>query len=71
MTEAIATNIWRAIGAYGCVGAVVALGVLLGAMSRLDPRAHVAPLGVKLLITPGLIALWPLVVMGLARGPRP
>ena len=71
MTETIATQIWLAIGAYCSVGGVVTLGVLLGAMQRLDPLASTAPLGVKLLIAPGLIALWPLALVRLAQGPRP
>ena len=70
MTEAVATTIWLAVGGYGAVGAVVTLALMLGAMKRLDPLAAAAPLQAKLLIAPGLIALWPLALARLLKGPR-
>ena len=67
MTEAVAADIWIGVGAYAAVGALVALALLLGAMRRYDPRAAVAPWRVKLLIVPGIVALWPMVLMRLLR----
>ena len=68
MTEAVAANIWLGVGAYATVGVVVTLVLMLGALKRLDPLAAAAPLRVKALIAPGLIALWPLVLARLFSG---
>jgi hypothetical protein len=60
------------LSAYLAIGAIVYCFLLLGAFARLDPAAAEAPLRVRLLIAPGLIALWPVVVLRLcwARPPQ-
>lgn len=72
MAEMIALSIWLAIGVYGAIGVCVLLLLLAGGLARIDRNAAIAPLRVKLLIAPGLIALWPLVVRRLlgARAPE-
>lgn len=60
MSVAAAEMIWTAVGAYCAIGGVFALAMILGLMKRLDPLAHAAPLRVRLLLFPGLAALWPL-----------
>lgn len=70
MDVASAQMIWAAIGAYFTAGALTALLLQLGGLKRIDPLAWSAPLQVKLLITPGLIALWPVMLAKLVRGRR-
>lgn len=61
MSVAIAEMIWFVVGVYGALGVVFALAMVLGVMKRFDPLAHAAPLKVKALVFPGLVALWPIV----------
>lgn len=71
MSERAAEVIWAGVGAYAGLGAVVALLLLFfGGLRRIDATAAVAPLRVKVLIAPGLVALWPLMLLRLA-GVRP
>ncbi len=51
-----------ALGAYLAVGFAMALALHLGGLLRIDPATGGAGLGFRLLITPGLVALWPLMV---------
>jgi hypothetical protein len=45
---------------YICVGGILSVWLLLRGLQRLDPIAQQAGWGFKLLIFPGLCALWPL-----------
>lgn len=63
MTEQLAELIWLSLGAYLGVGLCVALPTLLFGLRRLEAGAAKMPLRVHLLIAPGLIALWPLVLV--------
>ena len=60
MQQAAAVALLIAAGYLGA-GLVVA-ALFHGALARLDPAARGAGLGFRLLITPGLIGLWPLVL---------
>lgn len=62
--------VWLALAAYAALGALVAVGLLMGGLRRMDPVAAAAPLRVRLLFVPGLIALWPLVLRRVS-GRRP
>lgn len=62
MSETAASVIWCAAGLYAAVGLAAALWMHAGALRRIDPLAATAPLGARLLITPGLVALWPLML---------
>jgi hypothetical protein len=62
LLEQIAIAFWFAVGAYALLGILVALCMMLGGLKRIDTNAARAPLQAKLLITPGMIALWPLVL---------
>lgn len=61
MTEQLAERIWLWLGAYLGVGLCIALPTLLFGLRRLGAGAAHMPLRVRLLVAPGLIALWPLV----------
>jgi hypothetical protein len=66
MTEQLALYVWLALGAYLALGALTALAVLTFGPSRLEPTAVKMAVRVRLLVAPGLIALWPLVLVRLA-----
>jgi len=62
MSVAVAEGVWMAVGVYFAIGLLVALAMVLGAIKKIDPLADAAPWHVKLLLIPGLAALWPLVL---------
>ncbi|MBI1251093.1 MAG: hypothetical protein GC189_06460 [Alphaproteobacteria bacterium] len=70
MSEQAAEGIWIAIGAYALIGAMIAALVLPFGLGRFDANAARAPWRVKLVLAPGMIALWPIVVRRLA-GAKP
>jgi hypothetical protein len=71
MTEAIAANIWLGAGVYAGLGLLVAVALMFGGMKRIDALAATAPWSVKLLVTPGIVALWPLMLTRLIAGKQP
>jgi hypothetical protein len=66
MSEGMAEQIWRIVGAYLGCGVVIGLFIALFALKRVDPSAAPTPFRVRLLILPGMAALWPLVISRLA-----
>ncbi len=52
-----------AFGAYVVLGVLVGIGFVVRGVSRVDPAAAGAPIGFKLLILPGVVGLWPMVLM--------
>ena len=50
------------LGVYFGVGLVFALAFELFALARLDPAARGAGIGFRLMIFPGLAALWPIML---------
>jgi hypothetical protein len=53
--------IWAA-GAYAAAGLIFAATFVIWGVERVDPAAHGAPVGFRLLILPGCAALWPLLL---------
>ncbi|MBL8548345.1 MAG: hypothetical protein JNJ73_00065 [Hyphomonadaceae bacterium] len=71
MSIAAAEILWTLAALYLGAGLLVAIPLLFGgAIGRFDRQAASAPLHVKLLLAPGLIALWPLMLQK-ARADRP
>lgn len=60
MSLEIARLIVGAFEMYAMTGVVFAVLFLLAAITRLDPRVAGAPLTLRLLLLPGVVALWPL-----------
>lgn len=56
------------VAVYLAVGGVLLLPFHLLALPRLDSAARGASWGFRIVISPGLIALWPLVLLRVARG---
>jgi len=60
-----------ALAAYGLAGAVFAAAFVTVGIHRVDPAAEHAPIGFRLIVVPGVAALWPLLLVRWIRGPRP
>jgi len=57
-------------GVYLGVGAVHAVPFLIRGMERIDPAARAAPWSFRMLIAPGVVALWPLLLRRWLRAAR-
>ena len=57
----------RIFAAYGALGLVFAAAFVARGIHRVDPVAAGAPLGFRLIVVPGVAALWPLLVVRWAR----
>lgn len=64
MSVALAEAVWLGLGAYLGFGLVIGLCVAAFGLTRLTAAA--VPVRVRLLILPGLAALWPVVLLRLA-----
>jgi hypothetical protein len=51
-----------ALAAYAAAGAVFAIVFVLFGISRVDPVAEHSPIGFRLIVMPGVVALWPLLL---------
>jgi hypothetical protein len=69
MSEALAAAIWLGLAGYLAVGLVIGIGTAAFGMKRLAPAA--VPVRVRLLVLPGMAALWPVVLMRLAGAKAP
>lgn len=49
-----------ALGVYVAIGLLFAIAFVWIGVARVDPGARGAPIGFRLLIFPGTVALWPL-----------
>jgi len=71
MTVELAQAVLDVVGAYFALGAAFAVVFLSFGLRRLDPIAASGPLRFKLLIAPGIVALWPVMLsMWLFGGAR-
>jgi hypothetical protein len=71
MTVELAQAVLDVVGAYFALGTAFAVVFLSIGLRRLDPIAASGPLRFKLLIAPGIVALWPVMLsMWLFGGAR-
>lgn len=70
MTPWVARILVDALCLYTGIGALVALWIAMRGLHRLDPVAAHGTWGFRLLILPGLTALWPLMLARCVRGSR-
>jgi hypothetical protein len=68
MTPWLARILVDALCLYTGIGAVAALWIAWRGLQRLDPVAGHGTWGFRLLILPGLTALWPLMLARCVRG---
>ena len=57
-----------ALGLYAAVGCVFAIFFVTLGVARVDPAARGAPWGFRLIILPGTVALWPVMLLKVVRG---
>lgn len=69
MTHLLAQWLVTLAAWYFVVGLIVAVGISAAGLHRLDPVAAHGTWVFRLLILPGLTALWPLMLMRVVRGP--
>jgi hypothetical protein len=58
------------LAAYGLAGIVFAAVFVIVGIGRVDPVAEHAPWGFRLIVMPGVAALWPLMLRRWMRGGR-
>jgi len=71
MSETLANALVTGLGIYAILGLLVALAYLFGGAGRIDPAAKTMPLRARLLIAPGVIGLWPLMLTKLLSQKQP
>jgi hypothetical protein len=65
------TAILEGAAAYAALGAVFAVAFIASGLARIDHGAKGAGLVFRLMIVPGLIALWPLMLVRWLAGGQP
>jgi len=68
MPQPIATGLVWAFSIYAIAGFIFAIPFVLRGAGRIDPVARSGTIGFRLLIIPGTIALWPLLLGRWAGG---
>lgn len=69
-SEALAGRVLGLVGAYLAIGTVATAAIQWRGLSRIDPGTRGAGAGFRLLVTPGLVALWPVVLLAWRRAGR-
>jgi hypothetical protein len=67
VSETPAILVLAAGAAYLGIGCVVAIALSFRGLARIDSTAHHAPWGFRLIVLPGLTALWPWVLRQWSR----
>lgn len=70
VTIETAEMIWRVVGAYLVAGGLFALYFALRGAALLDPAAKGSGASFRMLLIPGAIALWPVLLMTMLLTPR-
>lgn len=71
MLEPMARLLVATVGVYLAVGVVFAVPFVWRGVARIDPCAAAGSIGFRLLILPGVTALWPLLAFRWWRGTPP
>lgn len=64
----VADTIVAVAEVYVAVGLLFAAAFVTTGVGRIDPSARQAPIGFRLVIAPGTVALWPLLAISWLRG---
>jgi hypothetical protein len=71
MYERFVAGFVYALLTYAALGALFALAFVSVGVSKIDPEAQGTKLGFRLIITPGVIAFWPLLLKRLNGAMEP
>lgn len=63
MIETILSTVILVIGVYFASGFLFAIGFVSRGVKQIDPAAKLASLGFKLLIIPGCMVFWPMLLV--------
>jgi hypothetical protein len=69
--EAVAHALVLAAGIYLACGVLFAIPFVLAGVRRIDPAAHDAGWGFRLIVLPGVVAFWPLLAARWVKGAPP
>ena len=69
--ETVATWLVRALGVYAALGAIFAIAFVTRGVEQIDPAAKGASRGFRLIIVPGVVALWPILLRRWIAGAPP
>jgi hypothetical protein len=70
MSQPIATGLVWALSLYAIAGVIFAIPFVIRGVGRIDPVARSGTIGFRILIIPGTIALWPLLLSRWVGGRR-
>jgi hypothetical protein len=70
MTETVARGLVAGVAAYVAVGVLFALPFVRRGAGVLEPVAREGTWGFRLLIVPGVVTLWPVLLVRWIRAPR-
>jgi hypothetical protein len=59
------------VGIYVAAGVLFAVPFVLRGVNRIDPVARDGTWGFRLIVAPGVVALWPLLALRWLRGTQP
>jgi uncharacterized membrane protein YdfJ with MMPL/SSD domain len=68
---ALAEVLTVVVGVYVAAGVLFAVPFVLRGVNRIDPVAQGGTWGFRLIIVPGVVALWPLLALRWLRGAQP
>jgi hypothetical protein len=68
--EAVAGRVLGVVGVYLAIGTVATAAIQWRGLSRIDPATRGSGAVFRLLVTPGLLALWPLALLSWRRAVR-
>jgi len=73
MSESAAEILVLALGIYAAIGLIIALVIAFGGAGRIDPAAKGKgmPFRVRLMILPGVVGLWPVMLTKLLTQKEP
>ena len=69
--EQLAVWFVRALGVYAGIGLLFALPFVTRGVERIDPGARGATWGFRLIVLPGVVALWPILLRRWISGSPP
>lgn len=70
VAEVVVTIALAAVAAHGLIGLAVAAWLLAGRIREIDPGLAEAGIGVRFVLLPGMVALWPLILARWQRRQR-
>jgi hypothetical protein len=59
MTQKLAHALLEAAAVYAAIGVLVAVPLVSFGLGRIDPGTKAAPTAFRVLVFPGVVALWP------------